>query len=619
MVMCDLPRVCVGSDRRGIWWRGPDGGVGARERDDGDRGRPMQGSAVGARAVVLGGKCGGVGVRVRRCEGRRWRVRGMGGVGGGSGGSGTGDVWEDVAMPMLGDEEEEGEGLDGVAVGSSASGGGDEGGGDLASAFEASGARFVNVSPGGARDEWVAGSFSNDAAAWAAATGASGPRAFAVIDRSHGGRVVCHGPGRLGYLSGRSTGMMAGLEPGRGAMTSVGVTAVGAAVDVALVLHNRESTLVLTGGGGAGTRDKVVEGLRDGIFPLDATEVEDFGGERTRCFCILGPGAADGLVAMVGGRQALDSDPGLAAVLGGAEGDGLGPVVGRHTTLGMRGRPVVLARGCPVYGDGLVVLGEAGADAPGMAFTLVVDEGLAADVWRALVRAGATPCGEETAEAVRVASGRPGWRELQAARNVGEASLWSVVAPMADKGCYAGAEALSKVARFGPTKRQVVGLVARGDVGCEPGDAVFSVGGQGKPLGVVTSAARVPTGEWRALALLSVATLGQGSEVAVGEDRLVKATVAMDLPGLARTPQGYDDDEQGQAEDEGQARKESDSAKRARQQAAQEAYAGFMMARVQEAMEAMGDDDDPLEVRMAAMAEAKDAWDISPENPSNQE
>ena len=146
-----------------------------------------------------------------------------------------------------------------------------------------------------------------------------------------------------------------------------------------------------------------------------------------------------------------------------------------------------------------VVAGTGLASVPGFTLLADRDSGGAADLWAALSAApGVIPVGSALWHAVRVEDGAPApGAELDGRHSPLEAGLggreWVSVA----KGCYLGAEALTKVAGAkGRLKAELWGLRIAAPAGVRPvpGDAVVVVvdgggGGGGPPFGKLTSVA----------------------------------------------------------------------------------------------------------------------------------
>ncbi len=319
----------------------------------------------------------------------------------------------------------------------------------------------------------IARTFRNDGAALLALR-----EGAALVDRSHWGRLRLAGPDRAAFLAGQSTADVAALASGQGCETVL-VDAQARCVDVATVLAQGEGLLLLLS---PGTSAAVRARLERVIFPADRVELSDVA-PRTAVFSLLGPGA----------------DALLAALKAGAL---VGAPRGAHAVLGFAGRPVVAAVGGGL--DGL---------APG--YTLVADESVAAELWRALAVRGATPMGAAAFEVARVLGGRPApGAELTEEFNPLEAGLYAAVSLA--KGCYIGQETLAKVHGRGALRRQLWGLDLAAPAAV--GDAVFlaaelAADAGAKAIGAITSYVDAPDGRHAALAYLRCRRGGEALEL----------------------------------------------------------------------------------------------------------
>jgi aminomethyltransferase len=118
-------------------------------------------------------------------------------------------------------------------------------------------------------------------------------------------------------------------------------------------------------------------------------------------------------------------------------------------------------------------------------------------VWDALVAAGATPVGSEALELYRIVRGVPRYgvdlRERDLPQETGQQHALNFA-----KGCYVGQEIVERIRSRGNVHRIFVGLEIEGG----PPPAGSPISAEEKPVGEITSAARVPlpSGE-RTLAL----------------------------------------------------------------------------------------------------------------------
>jgi folate-binding protein YgfZ len=83
-----------------------------------------------------------------------------------------------------------------------------------------------------------------------------------------------------------------------------------------------------------------------------------------------------------------------------------------------------------------------------------------------------------------------------------------------EKGCYLGQEVVCMLEMRGHVKRKLVSLTVQGSDAPAPHTPVED--GKGATIGEVTSAARAPEGELRALGMVKYAFIASGTEVVVG-------------------------------------------------------------------------------------------------------
>ncbi len=140
-------------------------------------------------------------------------------------------------------------------------------------------------------------------------------------------------------------------------------------------------------------------------------------------------------------------------------------------------------------------------------------------LWDALVAAGAKPVGSEALELYRIARGVPRYgidlRERDLPQETGQQHVLNFA-----KGCYVGQEIVERIRSRGNVHRIFVGLEVHGDV---PAAAAVILA-DGKPVGEVTSAARLPfpTGEKTlALGYIRREFAEPGTEVKIGEQTAV--------------------------------------------------------------------------------------------------
>jgi folate-binding protein YgfZ len=383
--------------------------------------------------------------------------------------------------------------------------------GDLDALQAEAGAEVVAASSGASAAPIVA-SFGADAAADAALRSEDG---VALVDA--GGWTVLRlgGPGAAGLLHAQSTADFTGrappLQPGDAVKTAFATPSGGALATGTALVQEGGSVLLLLGpagpvgqGGGEAPPDgpaAVAKRLATAAaLPADPASTATVDDVSARCavFGLLGRGAATAL-ARLGARDAVERlRPGAFTLLAGGPGRA----------------PVFL-----VAGTGL-------ASVAGVTLLADRDSGGAAGLWAALTgpACGAVPAGADVWHAARVEDGCPApGAELDGRHSPFEAGLgpgWVSVA----KGCYLGAESLTKVAGLaGRLKSELWGLRIAPPPGVAPapGDAVVVVGGGegeggeggssgGPPLGRLTSVAPALPGVARGGGVLALAFLSPG-------------------------------------------------------------------------------------------------------------
>jgi hypothetical protein len=314
--------------------------------------------------------------------------------------------------------------------------------------------------------------YGNDAAALDAL--ADG---VAVADRSHCGRVRVAGAGARAFLHGQATAPLAAAAPGA-VIDAVLCTPTGRCVDAVTAVVLEGAVLLLTSPAPASAA--ALARLDKVCFPADGVTLTNVA-PSTSCIALAGPGAAALLTALGAGDAALLA-PGAHALLAG--GPGRAPiVVARHPAPGLLG-------GVP-------------------SFSLVADATAGADLWRAALKAGAVPAGDAAWDRARVAAGVPAaGSELDGDHNPFEAGLAHRVSLA--KGCYAGQEALAKLAGAGRVKQELWRLDLEGEVavGAEVRAAGADPSSGGPPAGRVTSVAADKDGAPIALAYVSTSRAG---------------------------------------------------------------------------------------------------------------
>jgi folate-binding protein YgfZ len=341
--------------------------------------------------------------------------------------------------------------------------------GALREALARSGARFVG-------DEAV--SFGDPAGEAAAALSGS-----VLADRSALGRIRVTGKDRLDLLHRLTTNALTALRPGEGALTAL-LTPKGRIVDLLHACVLEDHLLLVTSDGSAG---KIRDWIERFVFREEVRLEPDACGS---CLGVYGRAAPGLLQSATGaGQGALAPGHSRAASLAGREAR----VVGTH----------------PLGGCGFLILCEDAAAA-----------------WRALVEAGATPCGAEALERLRIAAGVPRLgADLGEDLNPWEAALDAAV--RLDKGCYVGQEVVARLRTYQKVQRRLAGIRLDGPGLPAPGARVLAGGAE---AGILTSVACEPgTGSVLALALIQVDTdpaaplevgMPDGSRIAAQRARL---------------------------------------------------------------------------------------------------
>ena len=136
-------------------------------------------------------------------------------------------------------------------------------------------------------------------------------------------------------------------------------------------------------------------------------------------------------------------------------------------------------------------------------------------LWDALTNAGAQPAGSDALEMYRIARGIPRYgvdlRERDLPQETGQEHALNFT-----KGCYIGQEIVERIRSRGNVHRTLIGLEVQG----EPPQAGTKVLADGKEVGEITSAARVPIADGErtlALGYLRREAANPGATVQVGE------------------------------------------------------------------------------------------------------
>ena len=319
-------------------------------------------------------------------------------------------------------------------------------------------------------------SFGNDEAARTAA--ASG---VVLCDRSHWGRLRVSGDDRLRFLHNQTTNELQSLVPGQGCDT-VFVSSTGRTLDLATAYVEADSVLLLVSPGQATVLNDWMDRY---IFFADKVTLADET-DTTVAFTLLGPESYQ----LLSGLGISDLDQTTQA---------------RHWPVTIGGVSARLA-----VGSGLAQPG----------FTLIAETAASADLWQALVAAGATPLGEQVWQALRIQQGRPlPGAELTEDYNPLEAALWQAIS--FDKGCYIGQETIARLQTYQGVKQQLWGL--RLTAVATPGTPILL---DEQKVGVLTSCIETPT-EVLGLGYIRTKAGGEGLTVEIAEHPA--AVVAIDF------------------------------------------------------------------------------------------
>ncbi len=268
-----------------------------------------------------------------------------------------------------------------------------------------------------------------------------------LIDRTDVGRLTVRGEDALDLLDRLSTNELATLEAGSGAATVL-TTNKGRIVDLLFVHQGEDSLVVFTS---PGNQTRVAEWIDFYTFVEDV-EVEDRTNE-TAMLSLSGPGSVSLMDALTDGQASLMGVlERLSADIAGAQSE-----VYRSDFLGST------------------------------SYDIVVDAADKDRLSTLLIEKGAMAVGANTIESVRVERGIPAFgNELTEDYNPHEANLVHHVS--FSKGCYIGQEVITRLQTYKKVSKFLVGLQWDGE---GPVEGSFLTR-DGKRMGVVTSAARVP-------------------------------------------------------------------------------------------------------------------------------
>ncbi len=275
----------------------------------------------------------------------------------------------------------------------------------------------------------------------------------AVLDRSHHGRLKVTGANRFDLLNRLTTNDLRAIGPGGGAETVL-LTPKGRIIDDLLLYAEEDSYLLVTSPGNEGRVRETIEKLRfrDEVTLTDVTR-------DTAMIALVGPQSTHLLesLAPAAARAGLALHHGVAVEAAGAR--------------------VLVARAAGPGGHGYHLIMEA-AGAPAV-WSALLDRG---------AQYGASPCGEEAWEMVRIEAGLPRFgRELTEDYNPLEARLDTAVD--FKKGCYVGQEVVARLDSRQKVSRLLVGLWLEPGPVPEAGCPIEPADRPGSTIGRLTSVA----------------------------------------------------------------------------------------------------------------------------------
>ena len=273
---------------------------------------------------------------------------------------------------------------------------------------------------------------------------ASGTEVALVFDDTQRGQVSITGEDAPTFLHRLLANDVRGLEEGQGGRNLLLSGKGKVEHDFYLARTSAGFQLSTAPNGAAG----LIQALDMYLF-ADAVELED---QTEHCapLSIMGPGAAEIVT------QALGAPPGTAALT------------------------VVEALGHQIAITALPVAGSAG-------WRLDAGPGGAADLWNALLAAGAKPGGQVVRDILRVEAGRARWgNDIDPGVYPQEARLEEAFS--LDKGCYIGQEVVAKIDTYGGLNKRLEILAVNHDDPLPRGARLLrEEKGEWRDLGVVTS------------------------------------------------------------------------------------------------------------------------------------
>ncbi len=310
----------------------------------------------------------------------------------------------------------------------------------------------------------------------------------AVHDTSYVGRLKATGDDALDLLNRMSTNEVLTLEPGQGAPTIL-TTDRGRILDLIGAVNTGDHTLLLTSPEG---QQRVIDWL-DKYTIMEDLVVEDVTADTTM-LTVLGP-------------QCL----GMLETVCGEPLEGLPPFNTVVTSIG---------------GQEVRIVHRPMGALP--AYDLIMSPDAAEQVWQHLLESGLTPVGMEAYQSVRVQYAVPTYgQEMGEPYNPLEAGLIGSI--NFHKGCYIGQEVMARLDTYKKVQKYLVMLRFSAGATAEEGSTLQQ---GGKPVGLVTSVARIPTtGELIGLGYVRTSLAAVGAQLELVEPNSGTAEIA-ELPQL---------------------------------------------------------------------------------------
>jgi folate-binding protein YgfZ len=307
--------------------------------------------------------------------------------------------------------------------------------------------------------------FGDQAAEYAAAL-----EAAVLLDRSHEARLALYGASALDIVDRISTNDLSKLSIGAG-RPSILTNAHARILDRIVVFKRADHALVL---GEPGRARPLAAYLQRNIFFGDDTRIVDLG-TVTHGFDLHGPHSGGILAALGVDTARLDVWQSCEAEIGGS------------AVFVSRRKPVVEQR-----------------------WSLMVAKEQAAQVWSALVEAGALPAGSMIYNVLRVRAGLGSvGRELSEKYIPLEVGLWDEVS--FSKGCYTGQEIIARMESRNRLAKLLVSL--RLDAALDAPAAMYN---DDRNVGELTSCVTAPDGEIFALAVVKPDYAREGQSLSAG-------------------------------------------------------------------------------------------------------